>query len=287
MRQFGAIVVFWVLTTDVLVRRHFNDACQRADERASIASFVGYVRRSLLLSEAADEVAGNLCYVPSGLILCVLRVQLKSARAESGGHEEERHRRPRESDEEEEEDDSEPEPDGAYDYYPNELEEDGGHDEDLDEVHNSVSGACSLGKSLEVTRALSLYYEPQDGEYARRSSFGPRKRKSSSSESSSDAKGGKLSAGSGGGAAKGDPASKKKKRKARLYCVCKGASFGNMIACDSKTCMDRSNWFHMGCVGLDPSEDPPETWFCPTCQEQDLSELPENRACAACDEDGS
>lgn len=45
---------------------------------------------------------------------------------------------------------------------------------------------------------------------------------------------------------------KKKKRKGRLYCTCKGASFGNMIACDNKKCLDRSNWYHMGCVGLDP-----------------------------------
>lgn len=75
---------------------------------------------------------------------------------------------------------------------------------------------------------------------------------------------------SGGGA-------KKKKRKARVYCVCKGSSFGNMIACDNRKCLDRSNWYHMRCVGLDASRDPPETWFCPSCQEKDLSEIPENR----------
>ncbi|RLN37037.1 hypothetical protein BBJ28_00025204, partial [Nothophytophthora sp. Chile5] len=69
---------------------------------------------------------------------------------------------------------------------------------------------------------------------------------------------------------------KKKKRKGRLYCVCKGASFGNMIACDNKKCLDRSNWYHMGCVQLDPAQDPPETWFCPSCQENDPSEIPEN-----------
>ncbi|DBA00930.1 TPA: hypothetical protein N0F65_006130, partial [Lagenidium giganteum] len=70
---------------------------------------------------------------------------------------------------------------------------------------------------------------------------------------------------------------KRKKRKERLYCVCKGSSFGNMIACDNKKCLDRSNWYHMNCVGLDASEDPPETWFCPSCQEQDPSEIPENQ----------
>ncbi|KAG6610639.1 Chromatin modification-related protein YNG2 [Phytophthora cinnamomi] len=70
---------------------------------------------------------------------------------------------------------------------------------------------------------------------------------------------------------------KKKKRKGRLYCTCKGASFGNMIACDNKKCLDRSNWYHMGCVGLDPLEEPPETWYCPACQENDSADIPENQ----------
>ncbi|KAE9323479.1 hypothetical protein PF008_g17344 [Phytophthora fragariae] len=69
----------------------------------------------------------------------------------------------------------------------------------------------------------------------------------------------------------------KKKRKGRLYCTCKGASFGNMIACDNKKCLDRSNWYHMGCVGLDPLEEPPETWYCPACQENDSADIPENQ----------
>ncbi|EEY60199.1 uncharacterized protein PITG_12527 [Phytophthora infestans T30-4] len=70
---------------------------------------------------------------------------------------------------------------------------------------------------------------------------------------------------------------KKKKRKGRLYCICKGASFGNMIACDNKRCLDRSNWYHMGCVDLDPLENPPETWYCPACQENDSADIPENQ----------
>ncbi|KAL3662729.1 hypothetical protein V7S43_012132 [Phytophthora oleae] len=70
---------------------------------------------------------------------------------------------------------------------------------------------------------------------------------------------------------------KKKKRKGRLYCVCKGASFGNMIACDNKRCFDRSNWYHMSCVALDPLEEPPETWYCPACQENDSADIPENQ----------
>lgn len=70
---------------------------------------------------------------------------------------------------------------------------------------------------------------------------------------------------------------KKKKRKTRLYCVCQGASFGNMIACDNKKCIDRSNWFHMVCVDLDPTQDPPETWYCPSCVEHDAADVPENQ----------
>ncbi|KAJ0398321.1 hypothetical protein ATCC90586_001777 [Pythium insidiosum] len=73
---------------------------------------------------------------------------------------------------------------------------------------------------------------------------------------------------------------KQKKRKTRLYCVCHGSSFGNMIACDNKKCADRSNWFHMACVGLNPSKDPPETWFCPSCRSRDgptRTEVPEHQ----------
>ncbi|POM59425.1 hypothetical protein PHPALM_31851 [Phytophthora palmivora] len=70
---------------------------------------------------------------------------------------------------------------------------------------------------------------------------------------------------------------KKKKRKGRVYCICKGDSFGNMIACDNKRCLDRSNWYHMSCVGLDPVEEPPEVWYCPACQENDSADIPENQ----------
>ncbi|KAH7462002.1 Chromatin modification-related protein png1 [Phytophthora ramorum] len=72
-------------------------------------------------------------------------------------------------------------------------------------------------------------------------------------------------------------AAQKKKRKGRLYCICKGGSFGDMIACDNKKCLDRSNWYHMSCVGLDPLEEPPETWYCPACQEDDSADIPENQ----------
>jgi hypothetical protein len=75
----------------------------------------------------------------------------------------------------------------------------------------------------------------------------------------------------------GQQQQKKKKRKARVYCICKGSSFGNMIACDNKKCMDRSNWYHMRCVGLDSFKDPPETWFCPSCKDNENNDIPENR----------
>ncbi|UIZ23529.1 hypothetical protein KXD40_007922 [Peronospora effusa] len=68
-----------------------------------------------------------------------------------------------------------------------------------------------------------------------------------------------------------------KKRKGRLYCICKGSSYGNMIACDNKKCLDRSNWYHMSCVGLNPLDEPPETWYCPPCQENTLADIPENQ----------
>ncbi|CAH0521347.1 unnamed protein product [Peronospora belbahrii] len=69
----------------------------------------------------------------------------------------------------------------------------------------------------------------------------------------------------------------KKKRKGRLYCICKGGSFGNMIACDNKKCLDRSNWYHMSCVSLNPIDEPPKTWYCPACQANDSADIPENQ----------
>ncbi|KDO22007.1 hypothetical protein SPRG_12216 [Saprolegnia parasitica CBS 223.65] len=50
--------------------------------------------------------------------------------------------------------------------------------------------------------------------------------------------------------------SKKAKRKEKRYCICDGESFGAMIACDNNACSDRSNWYHMQCVGLETT---PET----------------------------
>ncbi|CAI5710640.1 unnamed protein product [Peronospora destructor] len=68
-----------------------------------------------------------------------------------------------------------------------------------------------------------------------------------------------------------------KNRKGRLYCTCKGGSYGNMIACDNKKCLDRSNWYHMSCVGLNPLDEPPKTWYCPPCQENASADIPESQ----------
>lgn len=99
---------------------------------------------------------------------------------------------------------------------------------------------------------------------------------------SSGTKHGNARSSSGSSSTKAEHKKKKAHRKARLYCVCKGASFGDMIACDNKKCLDRSNWYHMSCVGLDPAKPPPDTWFCPLCRGKDLTDIPENRACACC-----
>ncbi|KAJ6264428.1 Chromatin modification-related protein png1 [Drechslerella dactyloides] len=45
------------------------------------------------------------------------------------------------------------------------------------------------------------------------------------------------------------------------YCVCQQVSFGNMVACDNKSCP--YEWFHWGCVGL--TKEPAGSWFCDHC----------------------
>lgn len=45
------------------------------------------------------------------------------------------------------------------------------------------------------------------------------------------------------------------------YCICNEVAFGDMVACDSKTCP--YEWFHYQCVGI---TDPPKgKWYCPQC----------------------
>ncbi|KII61563.1 Chromatin modification-related protein YNG2 [Thelohanellus kitauei] len=61
---------------------------------------------------------------------------------------------------------------------------------------------------------------------------------------------------------KGLPDSKKSHKE--VYCICRRAAFGEMIACDCKTCP--YEWFHYGCVSI--SEPPPGKWFCSNCKKR-------------------
>lgn len=45
------------------------------------------------------------------------------------------------------------------------------------------------------------------------------------------------------------------------YCACKGAYYGEMIACDNKTCA--IEWYHFPCVGI--IDAPKGDWYCPKC----------------------
>jgi hypothetical protein len=49
------------------------------------------------------------------------------------------------------------------------------------------------------------------------------------------------------------------------YCVCRGPSFGDMVACDNPKC--KLEWFHYGCVGL--TRAPRGEWLCPTCRKKE------------------
>ncbi|XP_075217929.1 inhibitor of growth family, member 3 [Lycorma delicatula] len=45
------------------------------------------------------------------------------------------------------------------------------------------------------------------------------------------------------------------------YCICDEVAFGDMVACDNKTCP--YEWYHYPCVGI---TDPPKgKWYCPQC----------------------
>jgi len=48
-----------------------------------------------------------------------------------------------------------------------------------------------------------------------------------------------------------------------VYCICRGRSYGKMIACENPDC--RMKWFHFACVNLTPSTKPTGKWFCPEC----------------------
>jgi len=46
-----------------------------------------------------------------------------------------------------------------------------------------------------------------------------------------------------------------------IYCVCRGVSHGEMVACDNKECV--IEWFHYACVGLRSA--PKGKWYCGQC----------------------
>jgi hypothetical protein len=49
-----------------------------------------------------------------------------------------------------------------------------------------------------------------------------------------------------------------------LYCICNGPASESMIACDSKSCPTRENWYHFACVGIEEIGEDDE-WLCPSC----------------------
>lgn len=46
-----------------------------------------------------------------------------------------------------------------------------------------------------------------------------------------------------------------------VWCLCKGAESGRMIACDNQDCS--IEWFHYACVGI--KRKPKGRWYCPEC----------------------
>ncbi|TEB28167.1 hypothetical protein FA13DRAFT_1633510, partial [Coprinellus micaceus] len=47
----------------------------------------------------------------------------------------------------------------------------------------------------------------------------------------------------------------------KKYCVCRGVSYGEMVACDGEAC--EGEWFHYSCVGL--TSPPGGHWYCDDC----------------------
>jgi hypothetical protein len=47
----------------------------------------------------------------------------------------------------------------------------------------------------------------------------------------------------------------------KKYYVCRGVSYGKMVACDGETC--EGEWFHYSCVGL--TSPPSGNWYCDDC----------------------
>ena len=49
------------------------------------------------------------------------------------------------------------------------------------------------------------------------------------------------------------------------YCYCNDVSYGEMVACDNKSCV--REWFHLRCVGLEKAPGKNARWFCDECKE--------------------
>lgn len=61
------------------------------------------------------------------------------------------------------------------------------------------------------------------------------------------------------------------------YCICRGVSHGDMIACDNKDC--HIEWFHYGCVNLKAA--PKGKWYCGQCfSTSRLAKNNRSRSCA-------
>ena len=52
------------------------------------------------------------------------------------------------------------------------------------------------------------------------------------------------------------------KEEEELYCTCRDISYGNMIFCESSSCVIQ--WFHFKCVNLTTT--PKGRWYCPQCR---------------------
>ncbi|KAK8845481.1 hypothetical protein IAR55_006194 [Kwoniella newhampshirensis] len=50
----------------------------------------------------------------------------------------------------------------------------------------------------------------------------------------------------------------------KVYCTCRGFSYGEMIGCDDDDC--EIEWYHLSCLGLDKT--PEGNWICPRCVER-------------------
>lgn len=57
------------------------------------------------------------------------------------------------------------------------------------------------------------------------------------------------------------------------YCICRGVSYGEMVACDNRECL--IEWFHYACVGLRSA--PRGKWYCRDCYYKRPKRLKRNK----------